>query len=409
MMSKSAEQLPLSVHCPIGWVVTSFGEVCAMRTEKFDPVEGRDTPYVALEHLEQDTGRLLGIGNSSETTSIKAVFKESDILFGKLRPYLRKYWYATFDGVCSTEIMPLMPKDTLDNRFSFYVVQQDRFIEHSIRHSFGTKMPRTSWKEASDIQCLLPPLTEQRKIAAILTSVDDAITATQHIIGQTEVVKRGLMQQLLTKGIGHKTFKQTEIGEIPQEWVVRTIGECCDIQDNKRIPLSQKERETMKGDIPYYGATKVVDYINKWLFDEDIVLIGEDGDHFKKFRSWSMTSLVRGKSWVNNHAHVLRAKSMVTNDWIYRFLEHRDITPFLAIQGATRLKLTQDSLRRIPIAIPPIEEQELITKIVSSIAARIESEKNYLVQLRQVKQGLLQVLLTGKLGVNVDEPSEASI
>ncbi|WP_258110081.1 restriction endonuclease subunit S [Alicyclobacillus sp. SP_1] len=295
----------------------------------------------------------------------------------------------------------------LDYEYLYYVLQHNE--RALVELGAGGAQPNISQQLVKRFSILLPTFDEQRKIATILTSVDDAIDATQRIIDHTEVVKRGLMQQLFTKGVGHKTFKQTEIGEIPAEWDVLTIGECCDILDNKRVPLSQKERETMHGDIPYYGATKVVDYIDKWLFDEDIVLIGEDGDHFKKFRSWSMTSLVRGKSWVNNHAHVMRAKSMVTNDWVYRFLEHRDITPFLAIQGATRLKLTQDSLRRIPVAIPPIEEQNRITKTVSSIATRIAGEKKCLEQLKQTKQGLMQVLLTGKVRVNVDEPSEVSV
>jgi len=226
-------------------------------------------------------------------------------------------------GILSPVYNVLSVNENADVDYLALLLKSSMMIQVYNKFAQGTLVERTgvNLKEFVEFPIPYPPLPEQRKIAAILTSVDDAITATQRIIDQTEVVKRGLMQQLLTKGIGHTTFKRTEIGEIPTEWDVVTIGGCCYILDNKRVPLSQKERETMSGDIPYYGATKVVDFIDRWLFDEDIVLIGEDGDHFKKFRIWSMTSLVRGKSWVNNHAHVLKAGSMLTSDRIYLFLD----------------------------------------------------------------------------------------
>ena len=189
---------------------------------KVTPAAGDVHPYVALEHLAQGRPALLGWSSAGSATSAKTVFYTGDILFGKLRPNLRKAAAAPFDGVCSTDILPLFGKDGLDSPYLLQLAQWNRLQWHAIATSSGTKMPRTSWKQLGEFTFLLPPLSEQRKIAAILSSVDDAIEKTQKIIDQAQLVKRGLMQILLTRGLPgrHTRFKQTEIGEIPEEWAM---------------------------------------------------------------------------------------------------------------------------------------------------------------------------------------------
>lgn len=128
----------------------------------------------------------------------------------------------------------------------------------------ATGVPSLSRDNLYNIEVPTPPLAEQRKIAAILTSVDDAITATQRIIDQTEVVKRGLMQQLLTKGIGHTEFKQTEIGEIPTEWKVLTLGELLEKgmilghQDGNHGELYPRSEEFADEGVPYLAANCII-------------------------------------------------------------------------------------------------------------------------------------------------------
>lgn len=285
--------------------------------------------------------------------------------------------------------------------YGYYAIDYN-FKEYASYISQQT-IPIINKSTFSNFEILVPPLLEQQKIADILSSVDEAISKTEAIIEKTEKVKKGLMKELLTKGIRHTKFKKTEIGEIPVEWEIKTIEECCTVLDNKRVPLSSKVREKMQGNVPYYGATGVVDYVNDFIFDDEIVLIGEDGDHFRKYKDWSMTNLVKGKCWVNNHAHVLKANNvLVSNEWIYRFLEHRDLSPYLSIQGATRLKLTQQNLRMIKVAIPKKDEQSKICSTLSKISNRIESEKQKLNQFQTLKKGLMQDLLTGGVRVKLD-------
>lgn len=183
---------------PVTWVISRIDKICNVRTEKFNPVATKNQAYLGLEHFEQATGRILGIGSSIDTTSTKTVFKKGDTLFGKLRPYLRKYWIAEFDGVCATEILPLVPLKGVSENYLFYVIQQDKFIDYTVQGSFGTKMPRTSWNEIRQYMFPLPPIKEQLEIASFLSKVDEQVYNLVTSKSKLLSLKQALMQLLLT-------------------------------------------------------------------------------------------------------------------------------------------------------------------------------------------------------------------
>ncbi len=147
-------------------------------------------------------------------------------------------------------------------------------------------------------------------------------------------------------------YKQTEVGVIPKNWKVQSVGEAFEIRNNLRLPINRKIRESMEGQYPYYGPTNVQGYINEYRVEGEHALIGEDGDHFLKWRDLSMTLLVNGKFNVNNHAHIVRGVKNLTS-WFYYFFSHRELTTHLTRQGAGRYKLTKSTLVNIPCAIPP--------------------------------------------------------
>ena len=173
-------------------------EVADQRTEKVTPRRSDSGPYVALEHLAQGRPVILGWDKAGKATSAKTIFRTGDVLFGKLRPNLRKAAMAPFDGVCSTDILPLFGGEDLDEGYLLQLTQSEDFQTYAIATASGTKMPRTSWKQLGQFKFRLPPLSEQRKIADILVSVDQAMEATEAVFEQMQVVKRGLVQQLLT-------------------------------------------------------------------------------------------------------------------------------------------------------------------------------------------------------------------
>ena len=198
-------------------------------------------------------------------------------------------------------------------------------------------------------------------------------------------------------------YKDTEIGVIPVEWKVIKVGEFCDILDNKRVPLSSEQRADIKGNIPYYGANGVVDYINDFLFDEELVLLAEDGGNFSEFETRPIAYMIDGKSWVNNHTHILRAKNG-QNHFLFYNLVHKNITAF--INGGTRAKLNRGELVKIPIPLPPLKEQEKIADILSTSDAKIDAIASQIEKAETLKKGLLQKLLSEGIGHSEFKDSE---
>lgn len=142
-------------------------------------------------------------------------------------------------------------------------------------------------------------------------------------------------------------------------WAEAKIGEVFDILDNQRRPLSEQERASRKGCYPYYGANGLLDWIDDYLFDEPLILIAEDGGHFDDFSTRKIAYPISGRTWVNNHAHVLQPnKRFIDFSYAVAALEHKDIRRYL--NGGTRSKLNKGELDCIPILLPPLEEQEKI-------------------------------------------------
>lgn len=261
--------------------------------------------------------------------------------------------------------------------------------------SSGSAQPQLTKGELKELKIIIPTIKEQEKIALILSTVDEQIDNVDALIEKNKELKKGLMQKLLSQGIGHTAFKKTEIGEIPEEWEVKRIEEICQILDSKRIPLNEKQRSSMRGNIPYYGANAIVDYVNEYLFNDKLILIAEDGGNFSEFRDKPIAFYVEGKCWVNNHAHVLKANNSESTRWIFYNLVHKDITNI--VQGGTRAKLNQKDLRAIAIAFPKLDEQIKIVNILSDIDKKIEIYISKKDKLKQLKKGLMQKLLTGKI------------
>lgn len=169
---------------------------------------------------------------------------------------------------------------------------------------------------------------------------------------------------------------------ISNNWQTKKLGEICDILDNKRKPITKRNR--ISGKYPYYGATGILDYVRDYIFNEKLILIGEDG---AKWESGENTAFIaEGKYWVNNHAHVIRPhRNIVLDNWIIYFFFFTDLTKFTT--GLTVPKLNQTNLKQIQIPIPPLPEQTRIVKILDKTFAKIETaKKNAEKNLRNSKE-----------------------
>lgn len=192
-------------------------------------------------------------------------------------------------------------------------------------------------------------------------------------------------------------YKITEIGDIPIEWEVRYLEDVCEILDSYRKPIKASDREEMKGDIPYYGASGVIDWINDFIFDEELILLGEDGENLNS-RNTDLAFKISGKSWVNNHAHVFRIanKNRDNIDFMVYYLESKDYSRYIA--GSAQPKITQAQCRKFLLPSPDLKEQEKIASILSTVDEQIDNVDALIEKNKELKKGLMQTLLTKGIG-----------
>jgi type I restriction enzyme S subunit len=295
------------------------------------------------------------------------------------------------------------------------VKRQYRFL------ATGTSVYGISKSNLPKVEVLVPPLNEQRKIADFLTSVDNAISKTEAIIEQTEKVRKGLMQQLLTKGIGHTKFKQTEIGEIPEEWQLRSVGEMAQIQGGYAFKSSEYKNEgiqlirisnlfgnylNLTKDPVFLPSSFAVDYERYVIKPNDLIIcmtgtVGkEDYGHVVEIPDELQHRLL-----LNQRVGRFNLQQELDKDFFYYFLSSRLFLDVIYSygSGSKQANLSGKQIESVLMPLPPIQEQKRIGSVIRSIALKLDNEKAKCYQLQRLKKGLMQVLLTGKIRVKVDD------
>jgi type I restriction enzyme S subunit len=180
------------------WVSGTFEDLASPVKERILPaLVSPDTPLVELEQIEPATGRLLARSTVTTATSLKTRFSVGDVLFGKLRAYLRKFWIADTSGLCTTEIWAFRSKPAVSGEFVRFVVETDGFIEVA-SGAYGTHMPRSDWQTVRRYELLIPELEEQKAIASVLMDADCEIELLRARLAKARDIKQGMMQELLT-------------------------------------------------------------------------------------------------------------------------------------------------------------------------------------------------------------------
>ncbi len=226
-----------------------------------------------------------------------------------------------------------------------------------------------------------PSVKEQTAIATALNDADKHISELEKLIDKKRNIRQGATQELLR----------------PKEvWDLKTLEEVVDCLDNLRVPLNETHRLKMKGYYPYCGANGILDYLNEYKMEDNVILIAEDGGHFDEYRTRPIAYRMKGRFWVNNHAHILKTKGNWNQDFIFYSLVHKDILRFLA--SGTRAKLNKSEMNKIEINLPKTnDEQEHIANILGDIDSELESLEKKLEKHKMIKQGMMQKLLIGKI------------
>ena len=302
-------------------------------------------------------------------------------------------------------------RNGIDPDYLFAVLKSERSLKVYETITQGTVKRRggISFSTLSGLLLAHPPLREQRKIAAILSSVDDAIEKTQAVIDQVQLVKRGLMQELLTRGLPgrHTRFKQTEIGEIPEEWLVATIGDLARLSgghgfrppewSNSGLPIIRIQNLNRSTNFNYFAG--ITD--NDWVVEPGELLFAWAGSRGASFgpRIWP------GPRGVLNQ-HIYRVKP--TKDVELRFLFHlrSQITTGVERKAHgfkhTLVHLRKSELTNWKIGLPSPEEQQHISRVIDAVESRATREAEGLQGLSRARSTLMSILLTGELRVAPD-------
>ena len=370
---------------PDDWNKLELNDIFNISSKKFNPiVSSENKKCIELEHLSQNTGVLLGFTNSKEQLSIKNIFTKGQILYGKLRPYLRKYWQSEFSGVCSSEIWVLNNKK-ITNKYLFQFIQTNKFNQVA-NVSTGSKMPRADWKYMSQIPFIIPPKQEQQKIADILTTWDNAINQQTTLIEKKQQLKKGLMQQLLTA--------KTRFSEFSDDW---KIVKLCDIvKINKGKQLNKAGLSKIDKYPVVNGGISPSGYTNKWNVEKDTITISEGGN------SCGYVNFITSKFWSGGHCYsVTKINPNTVNKFLFQFLKLKERLIMNLRVGSGLPNIQKKDIDLFKIKLPPTKEQQKIAQVLTLADDEITKLQTELALLKTQKKGLMQQLLTGKIRIKI--------
>ena len=254
----------------------------------------------------------------------------------------------------------------------------------------------------------LPSLAEQRAIVCYLDHVDRRIQgyieAKEKLIALLQEARQATIQRAVTRGLDPSVPLKPSgvdwLGDVPAHWEISRVKSEFISLNHRRVPLNAVERGEMKERrYDYYGASGVIDKVDHYLFDDELLLIAEDGANLV-FRNLPLAIIARGKFWVNNHAHILKPRRG-NLEFLAAVMEGLNYTPW--ISGAAQPKLTQERLMNIAIAVPSRSEQnEIMTKIesqTSELSAAIDNARRQVEFMTEYRSSLIAHVVTGKLDV----------
>ena len=344
------------------------------------------------------------------------VAQKNDILLSVRAP-VGDVNIAPFECCIGRGIAAIRPRtDKLASTFLFHYLRLEGRRFEAL--STGSTFKAIRRKEIEKFQVPVPPSIEQRAIIGVLGVVDSAIEFAEKVIAKTERLKKGLMQQLLTRGIGHTEYKDTPIGKIPKHWQVAQLGEYADFRNGINF---NSEQRTSKGILTIDVRNMYGEGIHVDLKDLYRVIISENEDFLLRKGDvlFVRSSLKReGTGWaslfggsiepVTFCSFIIRArledKSVLLPEFLTYFLRS-DVARRKLVANAGQVtisNITQDSLNKLLFPIPPIEEQRKIASIIATIDEIIRVERIEKTKVEQIKQGLMDLLLTGKVRIKVD-------
>ena len=386
---------------PEGWEVKKLSEIAIIK-------QGGKLGLTKKDYVSEGYPAFSATGQDGFVSVYE--YEGEAIILSSIGAQCGKCFYATgkWTTLANTQIIFVNPK-IANTLFIFYQVNRPNFWIRS-----GSAQPFIHPSDVKNAKVVIPPLEEQKKIVGVLRLVDRVAEETKRIINIYERAKKFALKYLLTKGIGHTRFKQTEIGELPEEWEVVRLGEVCKTASGGTP--NRKEHKFFGGGIPWVKSSELKDTV---ILETEETLSEEGLKHSsaKIFPKGTVVVAMYGATVgrtgilgidaATNQACCAFFPNPNLLDKMFLFFWLQYVRPVLARQsvGAAQPNISQQILRQLPIPLPPLEEQKQIAEMLSPIDAAIENERRYLGILEKCKKWMLDNLLTGKVRLppEVDE------
>ncbi len=351
-----------------GWVAATFGEV-------FNIQQGKT---LAISKLTVGNYPVYG------ANGIVGYFDEYNFDFPVTalgcRGSCGTIYHINEKAFLANNVMAIWEKDPsrIDSRFiALALTNVDLVTSGAIS---GQVQPQITKQGLEPVPIQIPPLPEQKRIVDLISSVDSYVEALQQQLENAKRSRNAVLHELLTAG--------------DDDWIERKLPDVVEVLDRMRKPINSTEREVRKGTIPYYGANGQTGWIDEFIFNEELVLLGEDAIDFAD-PSARKAYLIQGPSWVNNHAHVLRADTTIINSYfLMESLNKVDYSQYVSF--GTRSKLTQASMNGIKVLVPSMKIQEKIVDLLANFDEVIKETQKSIGDSQVLRSGMLSNLLSGE-------------
>ncbi len=407
-----AEEQPYSVSENWCWIV--LGNVTAIcRGASPRPIKSFITDDATginwIKIGDADSGKYI-VSTKEKVTQAgakKSVFVEKGTLllsnsmsFG--RPYI-----LDMDGCIHDGWLAITPSKSVEKVYLYYALMASEWYFQQV--AVGTAVRNLNSERVAKTPIPLPPLAEQQRIVdrieSLFARLDEAKEKAQAVVDGFEARKAVILHKAFT---GELTKNWCiEYGADRKRWMTKNLGDITINHDSQRIPLSREERSSLAHLFDYYGASGVIDRVDRFIFEGRFLLIGEDGANLV-MRSKPIAFIAEGQFWVNNHAHVLDTADEISMDFLCYYINSIDLTSY--ITGSAQPKMTQAKMNSIPVPVPTIDEQGEIVRILDTLLAKEQQAKEtaeaVLDQIEAMKKSILARAFRGELGTN--DPTEES-
>lgn len=418
-----AEEQPYEV--PENWVWVRLGAVCYASKEKSNDFSN-EIKYIGLEHLEKDKG-IVGFSSADKVKSTKNIFKEGQILYGRLRPYLNKHDITSFAGVCSTDILVFEASDLVVNVLVDKFFNLPYFIEYVVANSKGINLPRVSEEIVLNMTFPLPPLSEQQRIVErieeLFAKLDEAKERLQEAADSFAVRKAAILHKAFTGELTKQWRRENGVSD--GSWEEKKLGEVCSVNPRK-IDAKNLDDNLEVSFIPMAAVSDVLgEIVNPEVknledvrtgftnFAEGDVIFAKITPCMENGKSAVVGPLLNDIGYGSTEFYVLRCKEELYNKYLYHMVRN---TTFRAeakavMTGAVgQQRVPKTFLQEYQLLLPTIPEQHEIVRLIDDLLARERSAQQAteqaLASIDLMKKSILARAFRGELGTN--KASEAS-